>query len=95
RLLAHLFPVLKRVDSIAELAKNPIGRLDSKQLRRRAFIAMKQLLVNISKSKPIVMFIDDLQWGDLDSANVLFEMLIDQTAPRLFLLGSYRQDEFD
>ncbi|MEW4529939.1 protein kinase [Maioricimonas sp. JC845] len=93
-LLAHLFPVLCRVEAINDRAKTPVGSgVDSRQTRYRAFAALRDLLTNIGQSTPVVLFIDDLQWGDSDSAEVLHELLQPPEPPAVMLLGSYRRDE--
>ena len=52
-----------------------------------------RLLGRISRRSPIVWFIDDLQWGDADSAEALFEVLRPPEAPQVLFLGTYRSDE--
>jgi predicted ATPase len=39
------------------------------------------------------MFIDDLQWGDADSARAMFEVLRPLDSRAVFFLGSFRSDE--
>lgn len=63
RMLAHLFPILRRVSSIADRTAEPVQGLDDRQIRYRAFFALRDMLISISSSTPVVMFIDDLQWG--------------------------------
>ncbi len=93
--LAQVFPVLSRVDVIAKRPAPDVARLDQQQVRKRAFGALRELLRRVSKSRQVVMFCDDLQWGDADSAEVLIDVLAGDNAPRLLLLGSYRSDEAD
>ncbi len=92
-MLAHLFPVLRRVEAIADRARGSVREIDDRQIRNRAFYAMRDLLIRVSRSRPVVMFIDDLQWGDGDSAVVLFELLSTPEPPAVLLLGSFRTDE--
>jgi eukaryotic-like serine/threonine-protein kinase len=92
-MLAQLFPVTRRVAAIAKLDLTLVKRLDAKQVRFRAFHALKELLARISHESPLVMFIDDLQWGDADSASVLMRLLSPPEAPTVLMLGSFRSDE--
>jgi serine/threonine protein kinase/tetratricopeptide (TPR) repeat protein len=91
--LSHVFPVLQRVEIVARGSGGRLTNLDDQQLRQRAFGALRSLLIRISRRCPIVWFIDDLQWGDADSAEALFEALKPPEAPRVLLLGTYRSGE--
>ncbi|MCA9138066.1 MAG: protein kinase [Planctomycetales bacterium] len=92
-LLARLFPTIRRVSAIEDRFDQDTRGIDDRQLRFRAFLALKQLLTRIGRTHPVVLFIDDLQWGDGDSAEVLFNLLSPPNSPRLVLLGTYRSDE--
>lgn len=94
-MLAQLFPVLRRVEAIAERTSRSIVGIDSRQIRYRAFAALGELLTCIGQTTPLILFIDDLQWGDADSATALAEMLKAPHGPAVMLLGSYRSDEAD
>jgi tetratricopeptide (TPR) repeat protein len=91
--LVHVFPVLERVKVVAKAADTRLAGLDEPQIRRRAFGALRSLLSRISRRSPIVWFVDDLQWGDADSAEALLEVLRPPEAPPVLFLGTYRSDE--
>ena len=49
-MLAHLFPVLRRVGAIADRSHPEIRGIDSRQIRYRAFNAFRDLLITISRT---------------------------------------------
>ena len=85
--------MLERVEVVARAASVRHATIDEQQVRQRAFGALRSLLVRISRRSPVVWFIDDLQWGDADSALALFLTLRPPDAPRILFVGSYRSDE--
>ena len=91
-ILARVFPVLRRLDHIAAPQKY-MNETDELKIRNRAFNAFRKLLANISKNKLIVLCVDDLQWGDFDSADVFFELMANPNLSGIMLIGSYRRDE--
>jgi len=91
--LAHLFPVLKRVPVVEHARRRTALPGDGKVLRQRAFAALKELLSRIADRNPMVVFVDDLQWGDVDSARLLSDLVTGSEAPALLLVGAYRSGE--
>lgn len=94
-ILAHVFPVFRRVDAITAAPQAEVAGADEQEIRTRAFTALRELFGRISDRQPIILFIDDLQWGDADSTDILLQILKPPQAPRVFFLGSYRSDEAD
>jgi tetratricopeptide (TPR) repeat protein len=91
--LARLFPVLCRVKSVPAPPPRALEAPDPQQLRARAFAALRQLLSRIARRRPLVLAIDDAQWGDLDSAALLAALVRPPDPPPLLLLVCYRSDE--
>jgi len=89
--LARLFPVLRRVAPIAAAPEPSVA--DPQYVRRRAFVALRGLLGEIAARQALVVWIDDVQWGDVDSVSLLFEMVRAPVAPPMLLVLSYRDDE--
>ncbi len=88
--LARAFPVLRRVGAFAEAARATLPD-DPIEQRRQAAGALRELLANLSRSSPVVIAIDDLQWGDADSASLIAELMRPPYAPPLLLVLAYRR----
>jgi eukaryotic-like serine/threonine-protein kinase len=90
--LARLFPTLQRIDVVASAISRPAEQLDDRVLRRRAFVALRELCARLCDRGPLVIFVDDLQWGDVDSAALLEELVGPPEPPPILYLGCFRED---
>jgi tetratricopeptide (TPR) repeat protein len=89
--LEYLFPVLKRATGVARPPATTSAIPDS-DLRRRAFRALCELFARLAERRTLVVFIDDLQWADADSGDLLGE-LMRSDVPGLLWLGCFRSED--
>jgi hypothetical protein len=93
--LARLFPALRASrdgarKSVETDAARAVRDVDP---RRRAFDALRELLGAVARRWPCVVFIDDLQWGDEDSAALLRHLLRPPSPPPLLVIAACRRKE--
>ena len=92
--LVRLFPVLERVECIARaIQRDPVRIANLTVLRRRAFHAFGSLLEAISSERLVVICLDDLHWGDTDSAALLMQLFSSPTMPTFVLAAAFRTEE--
>lgn len=92
-ILARLFPVLMSVEEIRRAPQPAVDHLDSLAVRRRAAEALRDLLCALAFRAPLVLFIDDVQWGDADSAAILQQVLRQPDGPALLLIAACRSED--
>eukprot|EP00985_Skeletonema_marinoi_P006548 scaffold2827_cov88-Skeletonema_marinoi.AAC.2 len=67
--------------------------LAGKESIARMHYAVRRLLKIIcSRFKGVVLFIDDLQWSDTATLDLLKSIVLDREIPRLLIVGAYRED---
>ena len=93
--LARVFPVMLQVDAVFDARSAQPETIDLFTLRRQAFGALRELLTNVARQKPLVIHIDDLQWADTDSTFLLEDLLRPPDAPPLLLVASFRSEDIE
>ncbi len=91
--LAGLFPVLKRVEVLKRSRRTRALPPDPQELRQRAFRALKEMFCRIADLEPLVVYVDDLQWSDVESAKLLAELVTGADRPAMLLICAYRSDD--
>ena len=91
--LAQLFPSLNRLRVTRHLLKSGPAVVGTSQLRSQAERALRELLQRLANQRPIVLWIDDLQWGDLDSVAILASWFSPPYLQHVLLVLSYRSEE--
>ncbi len=91
--LVRMFPVLRRVPRFTELAGKSPAPVDPQELRRRGFRALKSVFAKLARLRPLVIFVDDAHWGDVDSAVFLAE-LIHASEPGMFVIVAHRPEDY-
>ena len=90
--LTSVFPVLTDLPSRAESSSATL-LVNPRELCRRAYRSLSALLSSVAKREPSVLIIDDLHWGDIDSARLLLDLLVGGEAPACLIVVSYREEE--
>jgi predicted ATPase/class 3 adenylate cyclase len=71
----------------------PLGPAEARARFQRVF--QRFLHAFASEESPLVLFLDDLQWADVPSLELLQTLLLDPAGGHLLLLGAYRDNEVD
>lgn len=91
--LVRLFGVLGEVHGAVAPRHVALSDFEPQDLRRLAFGALRELFARLVDRRPLVLWIDDAQWGDEDSAALLIETLRPPRSPALLVLVSHRDGE--
>ncbi len=77
---------VSRMGSLSPLA----GKESVSQLH---FAIRRLLRIICSNVKGVILFIDDLQWSDTATLDLLKSIVLDKEIPSLLIVGAYREDE--
>lgn len=90
--MTELVPGLQRV-----IGSQPsLPKLGGEENRNRINLTLQNFIRAISREEhPLVIFIDDWQWADLASLELLKVLMSDEMTSHLLMIGAYRDDEMD
>ncbi|HMI89949.1 MAG TPA: AAA family ATPase, partial [Polyangiales bacterium] len=91
--LLYVFPTFARLQPLASDRPSTPRVGDPLEQQRIAFTALRALLQRVCELQPVVIAVDDLQWGDVDSVRLLQSLLVPPNAPRQLFVGAFRSDE--
>lgn len=87
----QLFPVLSRVPWLRERAAGS-EKAHPMVSRERGFATLRALFAGLSRKGPLVLCLDDLQWADTDSGNLLAAVLCETDSPAMLVVLGDRMD---
>ena len=88
--LVEMIPDLQQILGETEPVA-PMGAREAKARFSRAFRALVRTFTEYGG--PLVVFLDDLQWADPGTLEVIRDRVLDRSIGRLLLIGAYRRDE--
>jgi eukaryotic-like serine/threonine-protein kinase len=89
-LLTKMFPVLSRVPAFRDAPFREVA--DPLERRRRAVMALRELFERLGERVPLVVMVDDAQWGDADSVMLMESILRPPEPPTVLVVTSIRDD---
>ncbi|MBE2252218.1 MAG: serine/threonine-protein kinase PknK [Myxococcus sp.] len=89
-LLGRMFPALNRVAAFRDAPVREVP--EPLERRRRAILALRELFERLGERVPLVLLIDDAQWGDADSVALMEAVLRPPEPPRVLVVTSIRDD---
>ncbi len=89
--ICKLVPEIKQ--KLAVFPESP--SLDPEMERDRLFEAVTQFITNISRTAPLIVVLDDLQWADKSSLQLLSYVTRGVYRESLLVLGAYRDSEIE
>jgi len=92
RLVVDLVPELKLIIG----AQLPVPELPPQQAQSRFHLVFRRFIGVFARPEhPLVLFLDDLQWLDAATLDLLQDLLLEPDVQQLMLIGAYRDNEVD
>ncbi|MGI9089845.1 MAG: helix-turn-helix transcriptional regulator [Gemmatimonadaceae bacterium] len=89
--LAGIFPTVETLSSAAHAGERP----EPEEAKARMFWAFTQLLARLAARQPLLLIIDNLQWADASSLELIHFVARNIGNEHIVMLGTYTTDEQD
>lgn len=90
KIITNLFPDLEKVLGV----QPPIPKFGAKETQNCFELTINSLIqVLATKDHPLVIFLDDLQWSDISTLNLIAKLIISKNIKNLFFILAYRDNE--
>src|SRR5471032_3503559 len=89
QLMVDLVPELKYI--IGE--QQPVPELPPQDAQRRFLLVFRRLVSVFTREHPLALFLDDLQWLDAATLDLMEDLLTHPDVKHLMLIGAYRDNE--
>jgi predicted ATPase len=93
RALVNKVGWMEQLDDLAEREKDAAGAAEAMADQARIFEQYTAFVQQFSKTMPLILFFDDLQWADNASLNLLFHLGRHLENHPVLILGAYRPDD--
>ncbi|HTV23406.1 MAG TPA: AAA family ATPase, partial [Polyangiaceae bacterium] len=92
QVLVELIPELEQI-----IGQQPaLAQLSPREARERLQQVVRAFIRALARPEhPLVIFVDDLQWTDASTAELLVHLLEDESLRHLLIIGAYRDNEVD
>eukprot|EP00957_Ditylum_brightwellii_P140880 10731466-Ditylum_brightwellii.AAC.1 len=89
--LANLIPNFHKIVGVSTVANSRVGGMNA---QNRLIFAFKLFVRAISKpTQPLLLFLDDMQWADSMSLELITSLITDNENNSLLLIGTHRDNE--
>ncbi len=93
--LCQIFPALLEVPAVAKNQSSHRAYGNPRERRQQGLAALRELLCRVTRWESLVIFVDDLQWGDDETTELFRELFQAENAPHALFIGTYRSEDAD
>jgi predicted ATPase len=83
------------IDDEMETPITKIKKIDLQQERTMLFESLSQLVIDISEKQPLLLVLDDLQWADDGSLQLLHYLARNIQTANVMICGAYRPEDIE